>query len=139
MMGNVAVGVLVLVGILLVAQGCAVDHHRRPEGMPDGAVRIPGIKGTDTWQYCWIAQDSTTRCRITNGLGEPFSDDVFVPYLGAEPKSHEDLRIVPKGGPESVVPENGTILIARTKFAETKKFLDWTRGLASRTGERANP
>ena len=65
-----------------------------------------------------------TRCRITNLVGATLSEGVFVPAIGASPKSRDDLRIVPEGGNTWIQLANGTILVPRTDFGDHKRFLE---------------
>ena len=112
-----------LSAILVPLLACSERKASKPESMPVGSIRISGIKGTSIWQACWATSISIT-CRISNGLGEVFVEDEFVPYAGVVPKSQSDLKIDPTGGTEWVHLKNGTTLIPKRNFAEIKGFLD---------------
>lgn len=121
---------LVSLGLALSEMSCAPAP--RPVNVPAQAVRIPGVKGKDFWQYCRMQDSAGTYCQIFNVNGEVLYEDTFVPYLGSAPKDAADLKIVPRGGAESIALENGTILIPQGQFAHVKSFLDWQRGSSPR-------
>jgi hypothetical protein len=106
---------------------------RLPANMPVGSTFIPISKGSGLWQACWIEKETLVRCRICNRVGSVMKDDEFIVYRGSAVKRKDELQIVPKGSPDLICLANGTILIPKTEWRETKEFLDKTNpSLASR-------
>jgi hypothetical protein len=115
---------------LLTLEGCGPYQPPRPANVRPGAVATPGPKGTAIWQQCQFTTQGQIRCERFNGKGQLFFNDLFIPYRdGKMPTTPTELKILPKGGADWVILENGTILIPESQKDGVTKFLDYREEL----------
>jgi len=138
--GETLAGVVGLALILVFLFACSGEPYiaPRPPNVPQEAVYINAAKGRGFWQHCRVdEQRKVNWCRIYNVGGHIMHDEVFLRYSGdPSPVRGEQLRIAHEGGPRPlgtwleggpdwVVLENGEILLPKSNYDETKRFIDW--------------
>jgi hypothetical protein len=120
------------VGALLSVIGLAGCRHARPRNAPVDSVYVNGPFGEGWWQHCsYLAPNDVDRCQIYNWGGGVIWDEVFVPYDGESAVREPGLTIDNEtrfAGPQYVCLKNGRILIPKSHFEDTKRFLDWRTG-----------
>ena len=110
--------------------GCA-EQDKRPEGVPETAVRIPSVKRS-IWQECVFETTvDTDRCTIYGSDGRVLEQGIFVPYDGGSAVRSSDLRITDGGrlsGVDRIHLQNGRVLIPKARESQLKEFLDGATG-----------
>jgi hypothetical protein len=131
--GRFAIVYLISAWIMFI--GCA-EQDKRPEGVPEAAVRIPSVKRS-IWQECVFESTAVVdRCTIYGSDGHVLEQGVFVPYDGGSAVRSADLRITDGGklsGVDRIHLQNGRVLIPKARESQLKEFLDWA------TGKRQQP
>ena len=133
MLAKIAWAVGITVALALVVAMAVLPHVNfrlwfpdpKPTNVPDDAVPIPYIATGRLWAKCWV-EGADTRCRIFNGAGEIFQDDIFITYSRGAAVAASDLVIVPErsGPPDYLLLKTGEILLPKTNYAEHRRNVE---------------
>jgi hypothetical protein len=76
------------------------------------------------WVKCWY-KAPTNYCRIYNAAGEPYYDEVYLPYDGGPAIPESELEVDPNlSNPAYIHLKNGRTLLPSTNFERHKALLD---------------
>jgi hypothetical protein len=130
--------VIILAAVVLLWEG---HSPRRPPGVSSNALYVlPNnvpftLHRTGYWLDCWFDKHAgVDRCKLTDGKGTPFFEDVFLPCLGQTPLPQSELVLKPrwtgqkwtrspdKGTNAPVVyVEDGQVLLPQSFYAAAKR------------------